>query len=561
MWDGASRHLARHRRTDRAILEGLPIALFEDGPAPGDEAPAALSHSAELKLEAASGERRVQPVAAVVTLIGGALVAVLPAWQSATTLALLSWTVIAASYFALAALRPAPPSLRRDAIAVALEVSLASGPILVLALLEAPGLVAGGAGVGGYYAALVLAALRLRPRLPLLAVGLAAVQHVVIYLALIRPEIGARGDGLLVERLAWLAVACAGVALSTGALRRLAGRSLGERQVRQHLESTLGRYVSRDVAEAILRDGVAPAPQRRTVTVLFCDLRGFTFLCERERPEDVVELLNVFYEGACATVEASGGTVNKLLGDGLLALFGAPIDHPEHADAAADTALAIMALVAELRERGGVWTHLAVGIGIDTGEVVLGPIGSRARAEYTAIGSPVNRAARLQSLAERENRRIIMSQAARRALTRKHRVVSLGQVALKGFAAPERAFYLAGASASGGHPAARTRRDNDLRAAASRALATAGLAELTPTPMETTMPEAEPTGETQQISLRLDPTIDRHAVAAALTQSGEITRLDPLGPEGVARPGDGLTPPPQAADEETGRRDLRRPRR
>lgn len=208
------------------------------------------------------------------------------------------------------------------------------------------------------------------------------------------------------------------------------------------LQVTLARYLPRDVADAIARGEPPPASRRAEVTVLFCDLRGFTFLCERERPEDVVELLNVFYEQATAIIETRGGSVNKLLGDGLLALFGAPTPLPAHADAAADSAIELLELVRVLRDRGGVWTHLAVGIGIDTGDVVLGPIGSASRLEYTAIGSPVNRAARLQALAEREHQRVIISAGTRRALAPRHRPTKLGVVPLKGFATPEKVFYL-----------------------------------------------------------------------------------------------------------------------
>jgi adenylate cyclase len=211
---------------------------------------------------------------------------------------------------------------------------------------------------------------------------------------------------------------------------------------RFRLQKALGQYLPRDVAESIARGDAPPAARRTEVTVLFCDRRGFTFLCERERAEDVADLLNVFFERATAIVEGHGGSINKLLGDGLLALYGAVGPLPAHADAAADSALELLDWVRDLRERGGVWTHLAVGIGIDTGEVVLGPIGSATRREYTAIGSPVNRAARLQALAEREHQRVIVSEGTRRALARRHRPASLGVVSLKGFATPEQVYFL-----------------------------------------------------------------------------------------------------------------------
>ncbi|HLU68233.1 MAG TPA: adenylate/guanylate cyclase domain-containing protein, partial [Kofleriaceae bacterium] len=254
-------------------------------------------------------------------------------------------------------------------------------------------------------------------------------------LLLVRPAL-APGWAWSWERVGWLAAV--GV-IAAGSALALAERT---REAGARLERELGRYVSRGVARAILRGEVhIGAAERRQVTVLFCDLRGFTFLCERERPEDVVDMLDTFYQRAFAIVQKHGGTVNKVLGDGLLALFNAPDELPGHAAAAADAAASIMRMVHRLRERGGVWTHVAVGIGLDTGDIVVGPLGSRDRAEYTAIGSPVNRAARLQSLGEREGRRIILSEATRRALGSR-RVELVGEVELKGFTGPERVYYL-----------------------------------------------------------------------------------------------------------------------
>jgi class 3 adenylate cyclase len=294
--------------------------------------------------------------------------------------------------------------------------------------------------------AVTLAATRMRASATLLATGLAIAQWLAIDLALVRPGLaGTAQPGLdwlsAVERMGWLALV--GV-IAAGAARALGDRAhlVGARMERR-LEQELGRYVSRDVARAILRGKINLGdPQRRTVTVLFCDLRGFTFLCERERPEDVVDILDTFYERAFAIIQKYGGTINKILGDGLLALFNAPNHLPKHAVAAADAASEIMRMMYHLRERGGVWTHLAIGIGLDTGEIVVGPIGSSDRAEYTAIGSPVNRAARLQSLADRESRRIILSDATRRSLGTHYLVDAIGLVELKGFAAPERAYSL-----------------------------------------------------------------------------------------------------------------------
>ena len=151
-------------------------------------------------------------------------------------------------------------------------------------------------------------------------------------------------------------------------------------------------------------------------------------------------MLNTFYGRVCGIIESHGGTVNKFMGDAVLALFGAPQDHPRHAAAAAEAALAILVAGDELRRQGGIRDGFEVGIGLDTGDVVAGAIGSASRAEYTAIGSTVNRAARVQGLARRAGQRIIVSCACAQALGQRADLVSLGDVSLKGFAAPEKAF-------------------------------------------------------------------------------------------------------------------------
>jgi adenylate cyclase len=184
-------------------------------------------------------------------------------------------------------------------------------------------------------------------------------------------------------------------------------------------------------------DAVHGPTERREVTVLFCDLRNFTQLCERESPQTTVQILNTFYERACAVVAAHGGTVNRFLGDGLLVLFGAPAVQRNHARAGAEAAHDLIRVADELRRQGGVWEEFDVGIGLDTGVVVVGAIGAASRVEYTAIGSTVNRAARLQSISHDQPHRIVVSQPCLDAMGSQANVMSLGAVSLKGFTAPE----------------------------------------------------------------------------------------------------------------------------
>jgi class 3 adenylate cyclase len=247
------------------------------------------------------------------------------------------------------------------------------------------------------------------------------------------------GDALLL-RLALLALCAAAVVVAGLRLRALATTLGAAAWQRGMLERHLGRYVSRGVADALLRGPGGAAAETRDVTVLFCDLRDFTSMCEQKPPAEVVDLLNTFFERACAIVEGNGGTVNKFLGDGMLALFGAPDDHADPVQAAAQSAHEIMYAADELRARGGIWRKLDVGIGLDCGDVVVGEIGASSRAEYTAIGTPVNRAARLQGLSREADRRIVLSEECARRLGPRANVVGMGSVKLKGLAQPVKVY-------------------------------------------------------------------------------------------------------------------------
>jgi class 3 adenylate cyclase len=293
---------------------------------------------------------------------------------------------------------------------------------------------------------LAIVGLRLRPSLCLYATALTLAQLMLLQAMVLLPgvdpllaqELPTLSAWGVAERAFWLVMI--GIVTAHGAARARDLALYGGREhwARRKLHRELGRYVSSDVAEAILRGEAAFGhAERREVTVLFCDLRNFTSLCEREAPETIVQILNTFFERACAVIAANGGTVNKFLGDGLLVLFGAPEEHPNHARAGAEAAHDLIRVADELRRQGGIWEDFDVGIGLDTGVVVVGAIGAPSRVEYTAIGSTVNRAARLQSIARDQPHRIVVSQPCLVSMGSQANVVSLGPVSLKGFAEPE----------------------------------------------------------------------------------------------------------------------------
>ncbi len=173
---------------------------------------------------------------------------------------------------------------------------------------------------------------------------------------------------------------------------------LRTKALQDRLGELLGRYVSRNVAAEALRDpfAVSLGGDRRHVTTLFADIRGYTSFAEEHPPEETLDLLNRYLGAVSDAVEQHGGTVAELLGDGVVAFFGAPVMHsndPERAvRAAIDVQTAVMRL--ELPTLPGV--RLQTGIGVTSGDVIAGNIGSERRMHYAVVGDSVNVAARLQ---------------------------------------------------------------------------------------------------------------------------------------------------------------------
>jgi adenylate cyclase len=177
-------------------------------------------------------------------------------------------------------------------------------------------------------------------------------------------------------------------------------RDLSERQ---RLRDLFGRYVGEDVARRALERGTELGGQERDVAVLFVDLVGSTHLASTRDPGEVVSLLNEFFRVVVDTVGRHGGFVNKFQGDAALAIFGAPIEHPDGAGAA-------LAAARELHdELLPVLGTAEFGIGVSAGRAIAGHIGAQARFEYTVIGDPVNEAARLTELAKLENGHVLAS--------------------------------------------------------------------------------------------------------------------------------------------------------
>src|SRR4029078_6700386 len=163
---------------------------------------------------------------------------------------------------------------------------------------------------------------------------------------------------------------------------------------RPRLQAAFGTYVDPTLAGRLLEQGDDVfTGERREVTVMFVDIRDFTPFAETNSAEDTVSRLNALFDIVVPAVVEAGGHVNKFLGDGALAVFGAPNDLAEHADAAVSAAVLIHRLVAERFEGA-----LRIGIGINTGVVIAGTIGGGSKLEFTLIGDATNAAAPVEQL-------------------------------------------------------------------------------------------------------------------------------------------------------------------
>jgi adenylate cyclase len=163
------------------------------------------------------------------------------------------------------------------------------------------------------------------------------------------------------------------------------------------LYDALQRSVSEAVAERIMEDPeryLRPGGERRVVSVLFADLRSYSTIAEEREPQEAMSVLNTYLRTIIDVVYRHGGTVNQILGDGVMSVFGAPLWYDDHAWRAVLAALEMRAECSalEVPELPGI--HLALGIGIATGEAVVGHIGSERRVDYTAVGDTVNLAER-----------------------------------------------------------------------------------------------------------------------------------------------------------------------
>ncbi len=246
------------------------------------------------------------------------------------------------------------------------------------------------------------------------------------------------------DRGLWLAMVQPILAMAVALFAGTAYRYFVEDAEKRKVSRLFGRYVSRDVYKQLLANPSLAelGGGRREMSVLFSDLRGFTTITENGAPEAIVHQLNEYFSRMVDIVFRHGGTVDKFVGDMVMALFGAPVDDVNHADAAVATAVDMVRELGELNRR---WAaegriQLDIGIGVNSGDMIAGNIGSSAIMSYTVIGDNVNVGSRLESLNKEYRTRIIISDATRTRLGKSYDIRPLGGVVVKGKTQPVEIF-------------------------------------------------------------------------------------------------------------------------
>jgi len=194
---------------------------------------------------------------------------------------------------------------------------------------------------------------------------------------------------------------------------------LQETRQRQRLLGLFGQYVPPEVVAGLSTSREPPSMegQAREMSVLFCDIKGFTRISESMPPRDLALLLNHYFTAMTEVIYRHDGTVDKYIGDAIMAFWGAPVAQTDHAGRALAAALEMQAALASLRDgfRGRGWPAIAVGIGINSGTMSVGNMGSRYRVAYTVVGDAVNLAARLENLTRGYEVELMVSDGIRRA--------------------------------------------------------------------------------------------------------------------------------------------------
>ena len=210
--------------------------------------------------------------------------------------------------------------------------------------------------------------------------------------------------------------------------------SLEKKRLRDQQRELISKFATREVAEDLLTSGFSLGGNYVDASAMFCDIRSFTTIAEGQEPAETIELLNDYYTLMMDAITGEGGIVNQIVGDGLMAIFGAPVPREDHPQAAVLAARQMIDLIRLFNEEQAARdkVEIQIGVGIASGRVIAGYTGTLHRATYTCVGDTVNVAARLESHTKVLNRPILIDDETRRGLDQGIALESQGEVLMKG---------------------------------------------------------------------------------------------------------------------------------
>lgn len=217
-------------------------------------------------------------------------------------------------------------------------------------------------------------------------------------------------------------------------LRARVNASLEKKRLRDQQRKLIRTFATKEVAEELLKTGFSLGGSYVTASVMFADIRSFTTITESRSPAEIIEMLNDYYALMFEAITSHGGSVNQMIGDGLMAIFGAPVYHQDHRERAVRAALEMLELLAAFNQEQAALDRpqIRIGIGIATGKVVAGFTGTQHRATYTCIGDTVNLAARIEEHTKVAGSPILMDQYTCDGLPEEIARDSLGPILFKG---------------------------------------------------------------------------------------------------------------------------------
>ena len=218
--------------------------------------------------------------------------------------------------------------------------------------------------------------------------------------------------------------------------------SLEKKRLRDQQRELISKFATKEVAEDLLTSGFALGGEYVDASAMFCDIRSFTTFAEAREPTETIELLNDYYTLMMDAINGEGGVVNQMVGDGLMAIFGAPAPRDDHRQAAVLAARQMVELIRLFNEdqaaRGKV--QFQIGVGIASGRVVAGYTGTNNRATYTCVGDTVNVAARLEAHTKELGRPILIDENTRQGIADGIAVEAQGELLMKGKTEPTKVY-------------------------------------------------------------------------------------------------------------------------